>query len=131
MAALGRTTVKTREPFLEALRSELEPYFNVCSERAAVREATFQSVDWREPWFFFSVSREGHSVLVNDALMRKATEAANQRGCSRIMIHAPGQRGLLVGLLNQRRWWTITRARLCAQHIIRERLGSFGLPEHS
>lgn len=56
-------------------------------------------------------------------------EAANQGGCSRIIVHAPGKRGLLLGLLNQNRWWTITRARLCAQHIIRERLSSFGLPE--
>ena len=38
---------------------------------------------------------------------------------------------LLLGLLNQRRWWTVTRARLCAQHIIRERLGECGLAEHS
>ncbi len=129
-AALERTTIQTRKPFLEALQSELEPYFDVCAEHAAVSEAPFQPIDWREPWFFFSVSRQGHSVPVNPALMRKATEAANQRGCSRIMIHAPGKRGLLVGLLNQRRWWTITRARLCAQHIIRERLGSCGLPEH-
>ena len=35
------------------------------------------------------------------------------------------------GLLNQRRWWTVTRARLCAQHIIREHLGAFGLPERA
>jgi len=33
-------------------------------------------------------------------------------------------------LLNQRRWWTATRARLCAQHIIREGLGACGLREH-
>ena len=56
---------------------------------------------------------------------------ANQRGCSRIIIHAPGKRGLLIGLLNQRRWWTATRARLCAQNIIRERLSAFGLAEHA
>ncbi|MBY0370393.1 hypothetical protein K2X33_06885, partial [bacterium] len=130
-AALERTAAESRKPFLDTLRNELEPYFDVCAEHAAVSETAFQPTDWREPWFFFSVSREGHSVPVNPTLMRKAMEAANQRGCSRIMIHAPGRRGLLVGLLNQRRWWTITRARLCAQHIIRERLGSCGLPEHS
>ena len=63
--------------------------------------------------------------------MRKAMEVANQHGCSRIIVHAPRKRGLLLGLLNQRRWWTVTRARLCAQHIIRERLGECGLAEHS
>lgn len=130
-AALERTTHKTREPFLDTLRSELEPYFDVCGERAAVKEAEFQPDNWREPWFFLSVSRETTSVPINPALMRKAMEAANQRGCSRIIIHAPGKCGLLIGLLNQRRWWTVTRARLCAQHIIRERLGACGLAEHA
>ncbi|HSI13112.1 MAG TPA: N-6 DNA methylase [Chthoniobacter sp.] len=130
-AALDRTTRGTRAGFVQTLCDELEPYFDVCGEHAAVREAEFQPDTWREPWFFLAVSREADSVPVNPSLMRKAMEAANQRGCSRIIVHAPGKRGLLVGLLNQRRWWTITRARLCAQHIIRERLGACGLPEHA
>lgn len=127
-AALDRTTRVTRADFVDGLRDALEPYFDVCGEHAAVREAEFQPDTWREPWFFLAVSREADSVRVNPSLMRKAMEAANQRGCSRIFVHAPGGHGLLLGLLNQRRWWTITRARLCAQHIIRERLGAFGLP---
>ncbi len=130
-AALDRTTRDTRAGFVQALREELEPYFDVCGERAAVREAEFQPDTWREPWFFLAVSRESDSVPISPSLMRKAMDAANQRGCSRIIVHAPGKRGLLIGLLNQRRWWTVTRARLCAQHIIRERLGACGLPEHA
>lgn len=127
-AALDRTTRDTRNGFVQTLREELEPYFDVCGEHAAVREAEFQSDTWREPWFFLTVSRETDSVPISPSLMRKAMEAANQRGCSRIIVHASGKRGLLIGLLNQRRWWTITRARLCAQNIIRERLGACGLP---
>lgn len=130
-AALDRTTSKTRLPFLTALRKELEPYFDVCGEHAAVNEAEFQPDAWREPWYFFSVSRETASVPIGPTLIRKAMEAANQHGCSRIVIHASGKRGLLIGLLNQRRWWTVTRARLCAQYIIRERLGACGLTEHA
>jgi hypothetical protein len=129
-AALERTTRNTRTSFVQTLHDELEPYFDVCGEHAAVREPELQPDTWREPWFFLAVSREADSVPVNPSLMRKAMEAANQRGCSRIIVHAPGKRGLLIGLLNQRRWWTVTRARLCAQHIIRERLGACGLPEH-
>jgi hypothetical protein len=128
--ALERTTRDTRAGFVQALREELEPYFDVCGEHAAVREAEFQPDTWREPWFFLAVSREAASVPVNPSPMPKAMEVANQRGCSRIIVQAPGKRGLLIGLLNQRRWWTVTRARLCAQHIIRERLGACGLPEH-
>ena len=130
-AALESTTAETREPFLHSLRRELEPYFEVCGQHVAIAPARFQPDQWREPWFFLSVGREGVPVPTHSALMRKAMEAANQRGCSRIIINAPAGRGLLMGLLNQRRWWTVTRARLCAQHIIRERLGSCGLPEHA
>ena len=130
-AALEQTTRETREPFLNTLRKELEPYFDVCGEHTAVTQAEFQPDSWREPWFFFTVSRETTSVPISPPLIRKAMEAANQRGCSRIIIHASGNRGLLMGILNQRRWWTVTRARLCAQHIIRERLGACGLAEHA
>lgn len=129
--ALERTTHETRAPFASGLSDALEPYFDVCDEHVAVREAEIQSDDWREPWFFVTVSRVTENVSVNPTLMRKAMEVANKRGTSRIIVHAPGKRGLLLGLLNQRRWWTLTRARLCAQHIIRQHLGAFGLPEHA
>ena len=130
-AALDRTTRDTCADFVRTLREELEPYFEVCGEHAAVRVPEFQADTWREPWFFLAVSRAGDTVPVSPSLMRRAMEVANNRGASRIIVHAPGKRGLLLGLLNQRRWWTVTRARLCAQHIIRERLAAFGLPEHA
>lgn len=130
-AALGRTTRDTRAGFIAALRDALEPYFDVCGEHAAVREAAFQPDTWREPWFFLTVSREGDAVKVNPSLLREAMRVANDRGASRIIVHAPSGHGLMLGLLNQRRWWTVTRARLCAQHIIHERLGAFGLPEEA
>lgn len=129
-AAHERTTRHSRADFMQTLRDELEPYFDVCGEHASVNEAEFQPDTWHEPWFFIAVSSESDTMPINANLICKAMEAANQRGCSRIIVHAPNKRGLLIGLLNQRRWWTITRARLCAQHIIREKLDACGLPEH-
>jgi len=128
-AALERTRRETRADFVNALREALEPYFDVCGQHAAVHEAEFQFDAWREPWFFLAISREADRAPVNANLMRKAMELANDRGTSRIIVQAPGKHGLLVGLLNQRRWWTVTRARLCSQHIIRRHLGAFGLAE--
>jgi hypothetical protein len=128
-SALERTSSTTRTDFVSTLRDVLEPYFDVCGAHAAVRESGFQLDTWREPWFFLAVSREADSVPVNHSLIRKAMEVANRRGTSRIIVHAPGNRGLLLGLLNQRRWWTATRARLCAQHIIRHHLVGLGLSE--
>ncbi|MEY2488161.1 MAG: hypothetical protein QOC70_103 [Verrucomicrobiota bacterium] len=130
-AALNRTTRETRTGFVQALYESLEPYFSVCGEHVAVREPGFQPDTWRQPWFFLAVSREEETVPVNPSLLRIAMEVANRRGCSRLIVHAPNKQGLLLGLLNERRWWTATRARLCAQHIIRERIGAFGLPENA
>jgi hypothetical protein len=128
-AALDRTSRETRTDFIAELRESVEPYFDVCGERAAVREAAFQPDQWQEPWFFLTVSREAAPLPVNVSLLRKAMEVANKRGISRIIIKTPGHHGLLLGLLNQRRWWTKTRARLCGQHIIRKHLAAFGLSE--
>lgn len=52
---------------------------------------------------------------------------ANETGASRIIVKLPDERGLLLGLLNQQRWWTITRARLCGTHLLRQYLDVFGL----
>lgn len=128
-AALDRTTRETRSDFLETLREELNPYFDVCGESVEVLEPERQPGEWREPWFFLTISRKSTEVPFNPGLLREAMKVANQRGSSRIIVQAPGKRGLLLGLLNQRRWWTKTRARLCAQHIIRQHLAAFGLPE--
>jgi hypothetical protein len=75
-AALDRTTRDTRIDFVTTLREALEPYFDVCGEHAAIREANFQPDNWREPWFFLALSREADSVPMNPNLMRKAMEPA-------------------------------------------------------
>jgi hypothetical protein len=121
------TSKTTRTPFIETLQSELDPYFDVLGERASVREAGFQPDFWREPWYLLAISRKSNKPQVDQMLIQKAMDLANQRGCSRIIVGTHEDRGLILGLLNQRRWWTITRARLCAQHIIRDHIDAFGL----
>jgi hypothetical protein len=129
-AALAVTTTMTRTVFAEALRCRLEPFFDICGEHVAVVEPVGWEQDvWRQPWVFLAISRAGIEVPVDQALMQKAMAEANKHGASRIIVHARQKRGVLLGLLNQGRWWTRTRALLCAQHLIRHTLGAFGLPE--
>ena len=53
---------------------------------------------------------------------------ANKTGATgRVVLHIP-QGGLLVGILNQRRFWTRSRARLCSLHIEQHRLDAFPVP---
>ena len=126
-AALERTVREHREPFCAELSDLLEPYFDVCGEKVHIEEPRNQPDTWEQPWFFLAVSRAGKPVPVDASLLRQAMEEANRSSASRIIVRAPGGRGLLLGLLNQRRWWTITRARLCGQHIVRHHLDAFGL----
>ena len=98
-------------------------------KQIAVNEITFNGPDSIEPWQFISICRDDTEVRVNRSLLKKAVGIANSSGCSRIIVEASGKSGIVVGLLNQRRWWTDTRARLCGQHIIREHLEAFGLAE--
>lgn len=126
-AALEKTNRRHRAPFLAELREMLAPYFEVCGETIFVEEPPSQPDAWEGPWAFLVVSREDARPTVDAELLRRAMEEANRRSASRILVRAPDQRGLLVGLLDQRRWWTVTRARLCGQHILRNHLEAFGL----
>jgi hypothetical protein len=53
------------------------------------------------------------------SLMAEATRSA----ASRVVMPLPDG-GLIIGLINKRRFWTRSRARLCALHIAREHLAA-------
>jgi hypothetical protein len=126
-AALETIDRSSRDDFVNALREELEPYFDVCGDHCRIEDATFQPDVWQESWYFLAISLGESPVPADPDLLTKAMGLANRHGSSRIMVHTPGNHGLLLGLLNRKRWWTITRARLCAQHIIRDHIDAFGL----
>ena len=127
--ALNPTDGNSRMAFRTFLAEELNPYFEVCGERVEIHELTTAFEAWGQPWFFLSITKQGESVRLQGNLLAKAMDVANQQGSSRILVRAPRKAGMTIGLLNQSRWWTATRARLCAQHIIREHIEAFGLAE--
>jgi hypothetical protein len=119
-AAFDYTDRSTRAPFIATLRDSLEPYFDICGEHADIREVEFRRDRWDEPWVFLMICPESRRMTVNDDLLREAMALANRHGSSRIIVETTGNLGLLLGLLNRQRWWTVTRSRLCAQNIIRD-----------
>ncbi len=118
-----------RDAFSAELREALEPFFEVCGESLTIREPAFQQDVWREPWFFIELSRGNIRLPTNLSLLNQAMDAANESAASRIIVRAPNQAGLLLGVLSQRRWWTRSRARLIARHLINHCLDAFGLPD--
>ena len=128
--AMELTDRNSRAGFRNVLADELSPYFEICGERVGIQEITTVSEAWEQPWFFLWISKQDETLRLPGSLLAKAMDLANQHGSSRILVRAPRKTGIVMGLLNQNRWWTATRARLCAQHIIREHIEAFGLAEY-
>jgi hypothetical protein len=127
-AALQQTMRAHRKAFCSQLAEILEPYFSVCGERVFIEDQPYgHQGAWGQPWRFIAISRADDPVSVGANLLLVAMEEANRSSASRIIVRAPSGAGLLLGLLNQQRWWTISRARLCGQHILRQHLDAFGL----
>jgi hypothetical protein len=124
--ALHRTTRETRAPFLGTLQADITPFFTVAKQRIEVSELPGQTGGWSQPWHFITVALAGHTATVNLSLLGAAMQEADRTGASRVIVHLPRSSGILVGLLNQRRWWTPTRARLCGHEIVQKHLSAFG-----
>ena len=124
--ALVRAPPGQRASFREELRQLLQPFFEVCGRSVEVAEP--RGITGPEkPWIFITLASSGFSFEPNRELVELAMAEANARASSRILVHASEGKGLLLGILYQARWWTLTRARLCAQHILRYHLDAFGL----
>lgn len=116
-----------RHNFYEALLRFLEPSFAVANERISIEEAAITKRKSHHPWYFFSISTGATSKISSQVIGReyigKIVEEANKTGCSRVIIHEEGI--LFVGIIGQYRYWTLTRARLCALDILRNHLDAF------
>lgn len=78
---------------------------------------------YSSPWRFVGLSRRDIRSDVSPEFLSSVVREGNRMSASRIIVVPPGG-GLLVGLLNQRRFWSQSRARLCALHIVRRHLAA-------
>jgi hypothetical protein len=70
------------------------------------------------------VALNGDELPVTYLLIRRLMEEANKAAASRVVMRVP-EGGLLLGVLNQRRFWTESRARLCGVYLMRHHLDAF------
>jgi len=116
-----------RNMFYDELKRLLSPSFAVTHETVAIDEVTIAGQDIRSPWNFFAVSSSSISAGLTQTAQKKLIsqiiEEANKTGCSRVIVHEEGR--LLVGIIGQYRYWTLSRARLCALDILRHHLDAF------
>jgi len=116
-----------RNAFYAELQRLLKPSFDVTNETVSIDEIEITKQPILSPWHFFIVSSSSTSRSLTQATQKKLisqiTEEANKTGCSRVVVHDKGR--LLVGIIGQYRYWTLSRARLCALDILRHHLDAF------
>jgi hypothetical protein len=116
-----------RNAFYAELQRLLAPSFDVTHETVSIDEVEIAGQDILSPWHFFAVSSPFTSASLTQAaqkrLLSQIIRDANRTGCSRAVVHEKGR--LLVGIIGQYRYWTLSRARLCALDILRHHLDAF------
>ena len=127
--ANGIPTRKEREAFYAELQRLLAPSFAVTDETVTAYEVVAKRSDILAPWYFFAISASNSPPVLSQAtqkrLIAQISQTATETGCSRVIVHEDG--ALLVGIIGQYRYWTLSRARLCALDILRNHLDVFPL----
>ncbi len=121
------------EAFRQRLMKLLKPFFNVVGRESNL---TFWQPQTNQRLVAFSGSpsdKTPYGVLLigesdkmpspDEDLWRKIVKEASKNGATRIFYPIEG--GLAVAMLNQYRYWTPTRARLCAAEIVRNYMDIF------
>jgi len=121
------------DDFCSRLRELLQPLFTLTKQKVdvcALPRISDNSGNWLPPWRFAEIKLAGDSVAATPALLARLMREAAKTSASRIIMRVPGG-GLVLGLLNQRRFWTFSRARLCAVEVARAHSDWFPLPPDS
>ncbi|WP_395746575.1 N-6 DNA methylase [Prosthecobacter sp.] len=128
----GEDGLLVRDVFCDELQQRLQPFFAVMDETVQVGEPPgLRQQTWNTTWRFVAVWTGQPPANFPARVLQEAMQLANERGLSRIIVRVPRHHCLLIGILNARRWWTRTRARLCAHTITMEHLAAFEPPHSS
>ncbi|MDX2111536.1 MAG: N-6 DNA methylase [Verrucomicrobiota bacterium] len=107
--------------FVRTLEQAIQPFFKAVGQKVKASLVPRLEGDWRQPWAFVTLLLEGDSWTPSGELIASLISEASASAASRLVMPLPDG-GLIVGLLNKRRFWTRSRARLCALHIAEEHL---------
>jgi type I restriction-modification system DNA methylase subunit len=108
------------DKFCLYLHEMLQPFV----QGGRLRVETANADTWNPPWRFITLTSVEGGLEASPAMLSRVMRHANRTAASRVIVVSP-QGGLVVGLLNQHRFWSQSRARLCGLHIVRQHLGAF------
>ena len=117
---------KQRREFCMRLEGVLRPFFKRLGQTVSVDLPAVRVVTEDCPFSVVRISNDWELDLeIEDSIARQALELANRTGASMAIIETDTPRTCFVGILNHARYWTASRARLCAVRILREGMGPF------
>jgi hypothetical protein len=113
-----------RRTFCQRLESLLVPFFKVLGERPEVTLAEWDGSWDRAPFSVLTLgTRRQRALAPDDHVDRQVLQLASDTGATQIIRET--ERGLVVGILNQYRYWTPSRARLLAAEILQNHVAVF------
>ena len=126
--AMRNVPPEEADAFITTLERAIQPFFKAVGQEVQATLVPRLGGDWRQPWAFVTLLLDGDSWTPSEKLVASLIGEASASAASRLVMPLPGS-GLIVGLINKRRFWTQSRARLCALHIAEEHLErGFPLP---
>ncbi len=119
-------TTKQRGEFCARMEGVLRPFFKRLGQTVAVRPADLLGDRNECPFSAVIITNEPQFNLELDAtLAAQAMQLASNTGASMAFIEPGSPRTLIVAILNDARYWTNSRARLCAVRILWEAMNPF------
>jgi hypothetical protein len=117
---------KQRRDFCMRMEGVLRPFFKRIGQTVSVGPSALSGVAEDCPFSVLRISNERQLDLeVDDNIARQALEMANRTGASMAIIETNTPRSCFIGILNHARYWTASRARLCAIRMLRDSMGPF------
>lgn len=119
-------TPTEREDFRRRLEQVIRPFFKVLDREPHVRvwKPGDSFLRWNSPFGIVLVGEKGRVVAEPDEWFHDVIlRLADNTGSTRIFQQVEG--GILIGILNQYRYWTPSRARLLGAEIVREHMNYF------
>ena len=117
------TPLDEANAFARVLEQSLQPFFKVARQKVKAAVVPRIEGDWHQPWCFVTLLLDNDDWTPTSAAISSLMGEATRSAASRVVMHLP-EGGLVMGLINKRRFWTRSRARLCALHIAREHLSA-------
>lgn len=119
----SQTTV---DEFCRYLAEMIRPFVKHRSNSLRVTPIPVTHSIWTSPWRFIAATSEATSLEISQEFLASVMLEATRTAASRVTMILP-KGGLLLGLLNQSKFWSLSRARLCGLHIVRQHMAAFSV----